>query len=99
MHRFACIPLAAQEPLLDGKTLDCWEYDPTIWLPALTSKSAGRPATVMHGGNGIFAIRSGPWKPVKNDGSEKNATVKGRHDFRLNDMVRLIAESPRMTNR
>lgn len=74
MHRFAFIPLAAftalaaaQEPLLAGKTLDCWEYDPAIWLPALTSISAGRPATVMHGGNGIFAIRSAPWKLVTSD--------------------------------
>jgi arylsulfatase A-like enzyme len=34
----------------------------------------------MHGGNGIFSIRSGPWKLVKSDGSEKNATVKTKHD-------------------
>ena len=48
-------------------------------LPALTGRSPNapiRPATVLHGGNGIFAIRSGPWKLVKSDGSEKKGAAK-----------------------
>ena len=42
-------------------------------LPALTGQSRKtpiRPATVMHGGNGIFAIRSGSWKLVKAVGAK-----------------------------
>ena len=31
---------------------------------------------MLHGGNGIFAIRSGPWKLVKSDGSEKKGAAK-----------------------
>lgn len=74
MHRFAFIPLAAftalaaaQEPLLAGRTLDGWEYDPAICLSALTGESTGQPTAVMDGGIGIFTICSGPWKLVKSD--------------------------------
>lgn len=67
MHRFAFIPLAAQEPLLAGGTFDGWGYDPAIWLSALTGRLAGLPTTVIRDGNRILASRSGPWKLVKSD--------------------------------
>ncbi len=84
--------LATTASILGVKVPDNAGEDSYDILPALTGKSLEspiRPATVMHGGNGIFSIRSGPWKLVKSDGSEKGATVKATHDELYN-----LAEDP-----
>ena len=75
--------LATTASILGVKLPDNAGEDSYDILPAMTGqplKNPIRPATVLHGGNGILSIRSGPWKLVKSDGSEKNANVKSRHD-------------------
>jgi arylsulfatase A-like enzyme len=95
--------LATTASILGAKLPDNAGEDSYDILPALTGKALDapiRPATVLHGGNGIFALRSGPWKLVKSDGSEKNATIKSKHDELYNlatdpgEMKDLAAEQP-----
>ncbi len=75
--------LATTASILGVKLPDNAGEDSYNILPALTGEALTapiRPATVLQGGNGIFSIRCGDWKLVKSDGSEKNATVKSKHD-------------------
>jgi arylsulfatase A len=87
--------LATTASILGVKLPDNAGEDSYNILTVLTGKTAGtpiRPATVLHGGNGIFSIRSGPWKLVKSDGSERNANVKTRHD-ELYNLAEDLAEA------
>ena len=71
--------LASTASILGVKLPDNAGEDSYDILPALTGESLRapiRPATVLHGGNGIFSIRSGPWKLVKSDGSEKDGAAE-----------------------
>ncbi len=76
--------LATTASILGAKLPDNAGEDSYNILPALTGKSLDapiRPATVLHGGRGIFAIRCGSWKLVKSDGSpRKGAAQSAPHD-------------------
>ena len=66
------------------------------FLSALTGKPLTepiRPATVLHSGSGIFAIRSGPWKLVKSDGTGKKGAAKSAPRDELYDLASDPAES------
>ncbi len=82
--------LATTARILGVKLPDNAGEDSHDILPALTGqplKAPIRPATVLHGGNGIFSLRSGPWKIVKSDGTDKKAGPSGKtapHDELFN---------------
>jgi arylsulfatase A-like enzyme len=49
-------------------------------LPVLLGKQTGKPireTTILHGGNGIFAVRNGPWKFIEG----KGAKAGGQHEL------------------
>jgi len=91
--------LATTARILGVKLPDNAGEDSYDILPALTGQSLKapiRPATVLHGGNGIFSLRSGPWKLVKAAGSNRNAGNGG--DSTPRDELYDLVTDPGETN-
>jgi arylsulfatase A-like enzyme len=89
--------LATSASILEVKLPDLAGEDSFDLLPALTNpnlKEPVRQTTVLHGGNGVFAFRSGPWKLVEGTGRKPHELYNLSDD--LGETKNLAAEKPEL---